>query len=466
MANIRIKDLTRTAYFRDGEIIETDHSTDGSGKLDLGSIVSHVNARAPRQGLVFDGTAGATLVNVASLGTSFTVHIVARPNTLSVNLGVLKASGAVAGNVYFSANAPQIYNGTSYRGPGTATATVGKTDVWDYTVGGGVGTWYKNGISVWTGADAGTYPDAIIGVGVDANNYKFQGYLGVAIYNRALSAAEVLALYESGAPAASDYNSASNTDNSGNASFANTGSLPYTTFSGASSSGFAATSNGSGSKVAWKQYAAGLQSGSKYLVKFSLTLNSGTAPTVLFYNSGITQALSDQAVATAGSNSIIITASSNAAANSAFLAFQNASTASDYSISGLTVYSLGLLLAPNQQAPGAGLVLNDQSGNGAHIVLPTSGVSWNIPTNTQFRVRGTTSTNGNQQLLGATCLPANCQITRMRARARTNTPTITVWKDLTIALTGGIVSAASSIWIGSNSTDVVEIDITAEPLSF
>ncbi len=132
---------------------------------------------------------------------------------------------------------------------------------------------------------------------------------------------------------------------------------------------------------------------------------------------------------------------------------------------------------------GLGFELQDVSTNRLHALMATTGVSHIAPLYGPARVRTTTNTNGNQQLLGGTVLPALCQIIRVRARAQTNTPTVTfgtasggsqvvasvalstTWKDLTIALTGGIVTSASSLWAGSNSTDVVEWDVTWEPLS-
>lgn len=149
-----------------------------------------------------------------------------------------------------------------------------------------------------------------------------------------------------------------------------------------------------------------------------------------------------------------------------------------------TALAIGLLVAPDPMQPGNGLTWGDRSGNGAHILLPTSGVDWLLPSAAVNKLRGTTSTSGNQQLLGGTTLNANTQITRVRARSRSNTPSITLgtaigesqivasvalsttWKDLTIALTGGIISTASSVWVGSSRADVVEIDLTHEPLGY
>jgi hypothetical protein len=105
------------------------------------------------------------------------------------------------------------------------------------------------------------------------------------------------------------------------------------------------------------------------------------------------------------------------------------------------------------------------------------------PTNRPHHFRRTTSTNGNEQLLGGNLIAGPAKVIDVRARAQSNTPTIqigtssggsqvvasvqlsTTWKTLTIALTGGILPSDASIWVNSNSTDVIEIDISAEPLS-
>gem|GEM_PF-7011876 len=116
--------------------------------------------------------------------------------------------------------------------------------------------------------------------------------------------------------------------------------------------------------------------------------------------------------------------------------------------------------------------------------MTASGVSHVAPLYGPARLRASSSTNGNQQLGGQVVIPGNSQIIRGRARAQSNTPTVTLgtasagsqvvasvalttsWKDLTIALTGGMVGSSNiSLWAGSNSADVVEWDITWEPLS-
>lgn len=133
---------------------------------------------------------------------------------------------------------------------------------------------------------------------------------------------------------------------------------------------------------------------------------------------------------------------------------------------------------------GGGYVLRDASGNGRHAQMTAAGVTHFRGLSGPFRVRRSSSTNGNEQLFGQVCIPANAQILRVRAKSRSGTPSVTLgtasggaqvvasvslssaWKDLTIALTGGMVGGSDiSLWAGSNSTDIVDWDVTWEPLS-
>ena len=154
-----------------------------------------------------------------------------------------------------------------------------------------------------------------------------------------------------------------------------------------------------------------------------------------------------------------------------------------WAVKNLVFTPLGACFAPANNPPGNGLVWNDQSFNVSPLVMPPAGMYWNLPSQDTNRIRATTSTNGNQQLLGAQLVGGLSQLLRIRARARSGTPTVTLgtfsggsnivasvalstsWKNLTVALTDGIIGGAS-IWAGSNSTDVVEWDIALDPLSF
>ena len=95
----------------------------------------------------------------------------------------------------------------------------------------------------------------------------------------------------------------------------------------------------------------------------------------------------------------------------------------------------------------------------------------------------TYGTTTPQQLTGATSLPANCQLVRIRARSLAGTPSITLgsssggsqyvasvaltaaWKLLTIALTDGMVTANSAVWLTASAANVVEVQIAYETLT-
>ena len=131
---------------------------------------------------------------------------------------------------------------------------------------------------------------------------------------------------------------------------------------------------------------------------------------------------------------------------------------------------------------GIGYQLHDQSTNKLHALLTTTGVSWSKPEPMGYVKALSDGTTTAQALGGGTILPANCQIVRIRARSISGTPSITLgsssggsqfvasvalsttWKDLTIALTGGINTAAASLWMTASAANVVEVQLAYEQL--
>lgn len=128
----------------------------------------------------------------------------------------------------------------------------------------------------------------------------------------------------------------------------------------------------------------------------------------------------------------------------------------------------------------AGLQLRDDSTNRLHALMTTAGVTHVLPLfGGAFPVRFVTSTNGNQQALGASCVPLNCQILRVRARTQSGTATVslgnasggaqivsaaaltTSWQVLTI-VGGWHITATQNLWVSSNSASVVEWDLELE----
>jgi hypothetical protein len=444
------------------------------------SVKSSLSARAPRQGLVFDGTNGASFSAISAFGTGdFTVCAWVKFSALSGNQPIF---GGATNSFWFYLNTSVLAVGKVNFSDGTGYSSAlvaGKTYHVSYVRSGGTGTYYVNGVADGTSVETGiNYSVGLTEVGSSHGNYfKTTGNVsGALVYNRALSAAEVVALYEAGVPAGADYNTASNTAVYSTDFSTSTG---WVAESGWSITGGAAVLSGSGAGALFRT-ATALNPLSRYRITFTVAsyVSGGVRPWIQIGSSRV------RGTARTANGTYTEELVAPSATGTSYVGVE-ASTSSSCSLSvdDYAYYAAGLLLAPDAGQAGNGYVWNDQSGNLAQIVLPSSGVQWNLPSVAGQRIRGTTSTNGNQQLLGASVLlPAECQITHVRARARSGTPTITIgtasggaqivasvalsttWLNCTIALTGGIVSSADDIWVGSNSTDVVEIDIAYQPL--
>jgi hypothetical protein len=134
---------------------------------------------------------------------------------------------------------------------------------------------------------------------------------------------------------------------------------------------------------------------------------------------------------------------------------------------------------------GSGYWTGDAFGNRLHGVL-TALLTRNVPANTgSLRIKGKTDgTTNTQQLFGVPTLPANSQIKRIRARAEqtgsinlilgtssggaqivASVALSNVWKDLNIALSGGINSSVAAIWATASAAIIVELDIDYDLLT-
>lgn len=169
-------------------------------------------------------------------------------------------------------------------------------------------------------------------------------------------------------------------------------------------------------------------------------------------------------------------------AGAGVLYYNSIAAGEKYYVKNFVEWQVGAIVHWNLE-DGLGFILLDSTPNRKHGAM-IGNVTHVSPQIGPAHVRRSSATNGNEQLFGQVCIPANAQILRVRARSRTGTPTVTLgtssggsqvvasvalstsWKDLTIALTGGMVGGSNiSLWAGSNSTDVVDWDITWEPLS-
>jgi hypothetical protein len=441
------------------------------------SAKSSINARAARQGLVFDGTSNGSFSALSAFGSGdFTYAAwVYVPATVSAYGPGLIGGGtnSFTLRIYDNLKLQSTLVDIGDNAQSTKTVNAGKWNFVSYRRTGTSGYYGINGVEDSPITDSKNYSVGCTLIGqVNAGygaNYIWNGSIsGSYIYNRALSAAEVVALYEAGVPAGADYPSqVAGTalitgDNSTFASDTGWWSRSSSTIGG----GVADLSNNA--QIARSNL---LVSGNKY--RGVVQIVSGTE-TVRYYNGSSYVDIAS----TVGTHTFEFTAAGTT------YAIQHPGSGAS-TIDNVTLVPIGLLLAPDAGQAGNGYVWNDVSGNVAQITLPSSGVGWNVPSIAGNRIRGTTSTNGNQQLLGASVLlPAESQILYVRARARSGTPTITIgtasggaqivasvalsttWLNCTIALTGGIVSSADDIWVGSNSTDVVETDIAFQPLDF
>jgi hypothetical protein len=473
-------------------------------------MADEMNVRGYLQGLVGNGTASASAPLVVGTGDwTWPLSFDCPDGSSRKVIASLSVVGAGWGAPYTAAvfaesNALQVvaYGATvsDYTGgyiSGFAAANAGKRVHMTLVCSAGVLTVYVDGVaqtlssSVLGTAAWNTLANAtsmFLGSAGGMVSF-FNGYVSTAgFFNRAFTAAQVLSLMKHGVDSA-DVNSASNTAINDVTAFDSTSNAFGAGFTAGGATGFTGVKAiGYAGALLGKTGGFEVQPGQRIRVTGTLTRNNGKTviPTVALSNSGggvgYSSGPSVPLITGDGAFDVVLTCTT--AATAAYVLFQETGD-QDYTIADVAITRQGAVLLPEPAAPGNGLVWNDVSGNGAHIVLPTSGVSWALPSNAANRIRGTTNTSGNQALLGGgTILPANAQITRIRGRSRSGTPTITLgtasagaqlvasvalsttWKDLTIALAGGIVTAADDVWVGSNSTDVVEIDITWEPLGF
>jgi len=397
MADIRIKDLATTAASTaSDDFVAVDGSANGTRKLNAysptfgGNVVangsltasdlilgtsgpsakSSIAARAARQGLVFDGTTIAENVALPAFGTSdFTFSAWVYQPTLAAAYLCSSTGGADDVFMYLSGTGTFQWwsNGVARATSSAGSISAGKWTLLTATRTGGTTTLYANGISVGSGADTQNITSSINRLGGRSNSTNIlNGALIPLIYNRAMSAAEVVALYEAGVPAGSDYNTASNTSvlTGANSDFSSAGNWVVsggTTISGGKL-------NLSNLAVAYNPLAK-LTQGLRY--KLTITIDSITAGSVQYYD-GVNW---NTIATTAGTYTVEFTCAGTYAAG-LHLRTNGGNAVLDTAL----YYQLGLLLAPDAGQAGNGLTWYDTSGNAANITLPASGVTWNVPT--------------------------------------------------------------------------------------
>lgn len=326
-----------------------------------------VNTRATAQGLVFDGTAGATIPNaIPAFGTGdFTILAWLRRDDATQR--PIIGGGANAFTMGSRAGR-QLYcglQGGASSADTSGTFPDGKICMVSYVRGSGTGKFGFNAVEEGSTTDTRDYSVAISEFGgTGSGAARWNGYLRLCIFNYALTPAQLAARYENGGPLAADYNNANSASliTGDDSTFAsNTG---FWTLSGATISGgnlnIAAGNSAirGTSLVAGRRYrtvvVATAVSGSVFVG------NTSAAPQVI-------QALS------VGTNTFEFTAGDS----NAFGVFSSAGGTA--TIDSITLVPLGVTFAPEANAPGNGFQWRDMSGNREDVLLPVTGVSWALP---------------------------------------------------------------------------------------
>lgn len=294
---------------------------------------------------------------------------------------------------------------------------------------------YRNGIAVQSGITNSTnYLSGTHGWGGNGVSVGLAAtYSELFLFNRALSAAEVLALYQQGAPAAADYGpfgtndasasvpGASNTSMVTGANSDFSSATGYWTLAGGATISGGVANIPNGGRIDRSVILAG---GKRYRITGTVTggsLNVTNLDQMAF------------ALPVGVGSSVVITTLANN--NPTILAFQNISGIAA-TLDNLTVVPLGLFSAPDAQQPGNGYQRRDTSGNRADLTLNATGVTHRLPSDAPNSVRASLTWAGTHEaksLLGQIALPLNAVIT-------------------SIVTTASVASTGSGLTVGSVTT--------------
>jgi hypothetical protein len=345
----------------------------GARDLYMGTQASqplYFNERA--DGLVFDGTYGAGVTNIPAFGTGdFTISAVV--NQAASKTAVI--TDATAESALF-----RIIADGAVRWYETGVQKLAVSGVMDYgndialtlTRTGGTTTLYKNGLSVGSAAYAATdCANGITSIGHGSAGSTFEvinGSLRPLIYNRALSAAEVLALYNAGGvpEAGEDGPNAVELVTNGDFTSAtgwNLGSAHWSIGSGVAT--VAISGDNGGATALQRNDLTTVTIGRTYRATYTLAGITSGGVTIRFGNTSGTTRTADGTY----TEDLVATATD---ANLYFLQTLNIGATVDNA----SIVQLGLLLSPWTSNPAVGLTWYDTSGNNATITLPATGVTW------------------------------------------------------------------------------------------
>lgn len=166
-----------------------------------------VNARAMAQGLVFDSTAGAPLSLPAPGTADFSIAAWVDVTDLAAQRYIFGgATNSFGIRIHTDATLITIKVGVATTNTSTGTVPVGKFAMVAYVRAAGVGTFYLNASAIGSAADASDYSVGSTFLGsFGGSSPFFSGYLRAYVANRAWTAGDITARFESGGPLTDDY---------------------------------------------------------------------------------------------------------------------------------------------------------------------------------------------------------------------------------------------------------------------
>lgn len=343
-----------------------------------------VNARQPRQALVFDGTNYSTLsgppfgtqdfsfflwVTIADAGVdqgfvggdsnAFGLRFIAGPKFLATKVNTADASAACAQSLQ-----------------------LGRRYLVGYTRTGTAGTYWLDGVAAGTCVDSNDYSAPTKYLGGLTGGVFMRGALSCPLfYNYALTDAQVADLFMAGAPAAVDRGGSMTNIYSGQNADFNGGIGDWTTYGASTPSAVGnkmrVTINSGISGAAIYQLVPGLALGRKYLATFTVSnfnLTSGNAGFTIEGNIGV--AITGNGV----KSGVIEVTSISSGGIPVFIG--GSGTGETFDVDDFSLIPLGTLAQYDAHQIGAGPQWRDVNGTTppAHINLPgdgvTGGVAW------------------------------------------------------------------------------------------
>lgn len=462
--DLQVEDLTSATATITGAL----SAASINGTVTLGTsgpqLSSFIAARGPSQGLVQDGTKGSGVSVVAFGEADATLAGWVNGTGTSKYIVCSEANGLTA-NTTSTGKLEIVKRGVVVAVTGNTAINDGKWHAFAYVRSGTSETLYIDGKSDATATSASTinYSVGITKLGAYTDDTSaWVGTIGrIYPYNRALTAAEVLSLYESGRPAGADFNSASNT--AVYTSDFSAGVDGWGTDAGRAVTGNVDSINGSDNWLSTEVTAGPLSAYSYSAASFAAYVNKRVRVTVTIFNptgSGITHFAIRQNDGTVagGSAAVVALAENTEVTTTVTLLLSGASTrlgiiATDSGGTAValatgkifyhktfTVYPLGLLLAPDATQIGNGLAWQDTSGNNADITLPATGVEWALP--------------GSGTISLGTTKATQATIVASSAGALTITPAANTNLNVVTSGTGDVAFNTNVLYVDSSASKV------------